>query len=481
MPQPPRPPLFTSGDGTDAATLARLDRSFVWHPWSPNPSGDGYPIIAAGHGSTVIDLDGRAYLDAKGCALNAAVGYGHPAVVDAIAAQARTLMHYDLGRAGNIPAARLAAAYARLLPEGLSRTLFCSSGSEANEAAIKLARLYHALTGQPRRRVIISLRDGYHGTTLGTVALTRLPAVRDAVGPTPPGFAQIATPACRACVHGAPHRRCRIPGPKTLEVAIRRLGAGRVAAFIMEPILGVAGVLVPPDGYLAAVREICDRHGVLLILDEVLTGFGRTGMMFAFQHGNGRHGVVPDILTTSKQVSGGYAPLAAVTARQDLYEAFAADPQLGGFRHGHTCAGHALACAAALAVLDVLERDRLVERAACLGRLLLNRLDTLRRLPAVCAVRGRGLLLGVQLDGPTRAAAIARSARTRGVLVRQQGNVITLAPPLVLTDEEADRIVDTLTACCAEPTPPGDPDARLGRRHADGGHPVRQPSASGRR
>ncbi|MGH8896508.1 MAG: aspartate aminotransferase family protein [Egibacteraceae bacterium] len=436
-----RLPLAAGG----AAALRRLDQQFLWHAWSPNPGEDGYPIIVAGQGSNVVDLEGRTYLDAKGCVCNAAVGYSHPQVVAAITIQARTLMHYDLVRAGNIPAIRLAAAYARLLPEGLSRTLFCSSGSEANEAAIKLARLYHRLAGQPSRQTIVSLRDGYHGTTLGTVALTGLPAVRAEVTPSLPGFAQVDSPVCRGCVEGVLHDRCCIPGPKMLEAALLRLGPQTVAAVIMEPILGVAGVLIPPDGYLAAVREICDRHGVFLILDEVLTGFGRTGKLFGFQHDD----APPDILTTSKQVSGGYAPLGAMTARQDLYEAFATDPQLGGFRHGHTSSGHAIACAAALAVLDVLDREGLVGRAAQLGGRLLADLAELRRFPIVRDVRGRGLLVGIQLDSAICAAQVAAAARERGVIVGHQGTVVSLTPPLVLTDAEAHRIVAVLLASCA--------------------------------
>jgi adenosylmethionine-8-amino-7-oxononanoate aminotransferase len=426
--------------------LARDDARYLWHPWSPVAPGGGGPLIVAGRGCEVADIAGRRYLDAKGCVMNASCGYGHPRIVQAVAEQAATLMTYDLAGGSSVPAIRLARRYAELLGEPLTRTFFCGSGSEATETAIKMARMYQALRGQPRRRYVLSLADGYHGATVAAVTLTSAAMVRAGNGPLPAGFAAVPTPRCGRCAAGRPHERCVVPGAEELARVIERVGPGRVAAFVVEPVLGVAGVVLPPEGYLRQVREICDSFGVLLVVDEVLTGFGRTGVMFAHHAA----GVAPDMVTTSKGVTGGYLPLAAVTTTQAIYEAFAADPLLGGFRHGHTNAGHATACAAALAAIEVIVEEDLAGNAAAVGEDLVADLRRqLARSGVVREVRGRGLLVGVELADPATAAAVARAALDDGVIVRRQQRVITLAPPLILTRGQAQRISDTLAAACA--------------------------------
>ncbi|BCJ61580.1 aminotransferase family protein [Micromonospora endophytica] len=399
-------------------------------------------MLVAGDGCDVVDVGGRRFLDARGGLFNATVGYGRSEVVKAIREQTAALMTYGLGAASTPPVVRLAAQLAELFGRPLTRTLFVNSGSEATEAAVKIARWYHALRGEPSRQVILSLADGYHGTTASAVAMTRLEATRSGVAPLPEGFVTVPTPRCVDCGRGSLHGDCVVPGPQTVEETIVRLGPGAVAAFMVEPVLGVGGIVPLPAGYLMAVRRICDEHGVLLIVDEVLTGFGRTGAWFAHQAA----GVLPDLVTTAKGLAAGYVPLAAVTARQGVFDVFAADPVVGGLRHGHTTSGHAVAAAAALAVLQVIADNDLVAHAAEVGATLLGRLRAdLGRVPGVREVRGHGLLIGVQLDSVVRAAAVTAACQRAGVLVRQQKEVVAVAPPLIVTSAQAARIADTLT------------------------------------
>ena len=263
--------------------LVAADRAHLWHPWSPSSAWAGDQLVlASGSGCTVTDVDGRSYIDARSGALNASCGYNHPDVLAAVSSQAAALMSADLSEASNVPAILLARRYAELLPDPLTRTFFCSSGSEATETAIKIARMYHALCGRPSRRTIVSLRDGYHGTTLGALAASPLVLNQFGNDPLPEGFRAIATPRCPRCATHVEHDACSVPSANELAELIEREGRGTVAAFVVEPILGIAGVVVPPPGYLRRIREICDAYGVLLVVDETMTGFGRTGGMFGF-------------------------------------------------------------------------------------------------------------------------------------------------------------------------------------------------------
>jgi adenosylmethionine-8-amino-7-oxononanoate aminotransferase len=427
-----------------ARELLGWDREYLWHPWSP--AGARWPLMVAGEGCFVADASGRRYLDARACTLNAVLGYGHPAVIEAVTSQMSRLMTYDLSCGTTAPAVLLARRIAGLLPGPLTRTFFVNSGSEATEAAIRIARMYHRLTGSPGRRVVITLHDGYHGATLAALAATGSAFRRAGTEPLPDGFVTVRTPRCPACAGGTAHQQCEIPGPGQVADVISSMGPGQVAAVLIEPVLGIGGVIPLPDGYLAQVRQSCDEHGVLLIADEVMTGLGRTGRMFGFQHDDG---VVPDIVTTGKHLAGGHLPLAAVTTTQAVYETFTGDPLLGGLRHGHTTSGHATACAAALACLEVIDRDGLAGRARRLGSVLLEELGRLRRHPIVRDVRGRGLLAGAELGNGALAEQVAAQAMRRGVLVRPVGPVLQIAPPLVITEEQLRQVTAALDQACA--------------------------------
>mgnify|MGYP001950804135 CR=1 FL=1 len=290
---------------------------------------------------------------------------------------------------------------------------------------------------------MVTLAEGYHGTTLGALAAAGAAFRRHGAGPLPAGFEPVA--AAPAVDPSRPSTmRDLIPSPERIADRICALGPEQIAAVLLEPVLSIGGVLPLPPGYLRQIRGICDEYGALLILDEIATGFARTGAMFAFEH----DGVVPDLVTTGKHLTGGYLPLAAVTTTQAVYEAFADDPLLGGLRHGHTTSGHATACAAALAVLGVICDQGLDARAADLGAALLSGLEELRRHAVVRDVRGRGLMAGVELPDPGTAARVAARCADAGVLVRVTGRVVAITPPLTITADQVAQICAAMDTAC---------------------------------
>jgi adenosylmethionine-8-amino-7-oxononanoate aminotransferase len=331
---------------------------------------------------------------------------------------------------------------------------FTNSGSEANEVAFKVARQYHAQTGSPGRHKIIARYRGYHGNTLGALSATGQAERKLGYGPFAPGFIHIDAPDPYRIHHDCAEQ---------LEHTIEREGSETVAAFIMEPIIAGGGILVPPDDYLPRVREICDRHGVLLILDEVVTGFGRTGL--AFEHK--RHRVEPDLLSLGKGIASGYQPIAAMVAKQEIFEAF--EGESGGLhhlRHINTYGGHPVATAVALRNIEILERENLFDEAAKTGDALLTRLRALEEHPNVGQVRGRGLLIGIELveDKASRTplsaaragAIVARCARDDVIVGRTANtvpgldNVVMLAPPLVIDEAEVDQLASALETAIRE-------------------------------
>ncbi|MFK0252740.1 aspartate aminotransferase family protein [Streptomyces sp. NPDC090445] len=414
------PAATTGGMGTRAELLA-VDADFLWHPWSPSRVNPDTVLAVSGDGCEVRDADGRTYLDAKSSGLNATLGYGSRPVIDAVAGQLARLMTYDMGEGANEPAIRLAERIAGLTGPRLTRTFFCNSGSEAAEAAIRIARFYHAVRGERQRGLVVSFENAYHGATLGAAASSAGASPVSAEF-TPAGFVTL-------------------PGRTD---ALRDFLAGqgdRTAAVLIEPVQA-RGAHQVPDDRLREVRELCSRYGALLILDEVTTGFGRTGRMFGYQHA----GVEPDLLTTSKGLAAGYMSLAAVTTTEHVFDVFDTHRKQAGFVHGHTHSGHAAACAAGLAVLDVIERDGLVANAAARGTQLLAALDGVRGLPFVRDIRGRGLLAAVEFDGSPRASLVRRRMKEDGILVRRTGPNIVIAPPLIIDAGRIDRIAGAFTA-----------------------------------
>lgn len=434
--------------------LTKLDLESLWHPLRQHRDlAAAMPSqIVSASGVYLTDVSGRRMLDGLAGIWCVNVGYGRDELAD-VAREQMARLPYLPGTMTHAPVAELASKLTRMLGYA-SKVYFTNSGSEANEVAFKVARQYHAQTGSPGRYKIIARYRGYHGNTLGALSATGQAERKLGYGPFAPGFLHIDAPDGYRIQHDCAEQ---------LERAIEREGVGTVAAFIMEPIVAGGGILVPPDDYLPRVREICDRHGVLLILDEVVTGFGRTGLSFEHK----RHGVEPDLLTLGKGIASGYQPLAAMVAKQHVFEAFEGEPDgLNHLRHINTYGGHPVATAVALRNIDILERENLFDKAAKTGDALLTRLRALEEHPNVGQVRGRGLLLGIELveDQSSRsplssaraAKIVARCARD-GVIIGRTANttpgfdnIILLAPPLVLAEDESDRLATTLETAIRE-------------------------------
>jgi adenosylmethionine-8-amino-7-oxononanoate aminotransferase len=420
------------------------------------------PVAVGGDGCWLIDRDGKRYLDASGGAAVSCLGHGHRDVIAAMHAQIDRLAYAHTSFFTTEVAEQLADHLVARAPAGMSHAYFVSGGSEAVEAALKMARQYVVETGQPQREHFIARRQSYHGNTLGALAVGGNEWRRRQ-------FAPLLIPVTHVspCYEYRDRREGESPeqyGQRLvaeLAGAIERVGGDRVIAFVAETVVGAtAGALMPVPGYLKGVRDLCDRHGILLILDEVMCGMGRTGTLHACE----QEGVVPDLLAVAKGLGGGYQPIGAVLAQRRIVDAFARGSGL--FHHGHTYIGHAVACAAALAVQQVIERDGLLERVRRQGRGLAERLcHALGGHPHVGDIRGRGLFWGVELvhDRATKApfdparrlhAAVRREAMARGLMVYPMGGTIDgrlgdhvlLAPPFVVSDAELDAVVERLAA-----------------------------------
>ncbi len=424
-----------------------------------------YPVIERAEGIYLYDTEGNRYLDGCSGSLVANLGHGNRRVAARLARQAEAVGFTHGSRFLNRPAISLARRLADAAPGDLSRAYLVSGGSEAVETAIKMARQYFQErdgAGSARWKVIG--RDGdYHGATLGALGVTGHEPRRRRYHPMLPDFPRAAACYCYRCPFGLTHPGCGLACAADLERVIREEGPETVAAVIIEPVVGAAsGAVVPPDGYLQAVREICDRHDVLVIADEVMTGCGRTGAMFAVDH----WGVVPDLLCVAKGLSAGYAPLGAVLVRRPIAEAFRRGS--GRFTHGHTYAGNPLSAAAGDEVLRILNEEDLVGRSREMGNYLLRRLRAaLRRYPWVGDVRGIGLMAGVELvqDRASRqpfptgwqvAERFTLHALERGVVVYPGGGMLPdgrgdhflVGPPLTITREQVDELVTLLARSC---------------------------------
>jgi adenosylmethionine-8-amino-7-oxononanoate aminotransferase len=417
-------------------------------------AGGGPWVLDHGEGALLFDADGREYLDAlSGGVFAVLVGYGREEIARAMAEQARRLCFAGPYATVAEVTVELARKLADLAPGDLAVSFFCTSGSEAIEAAIKLARQYHVAAGDGRRYKVVSLRRAYHGATTGALSATGwspgFGILRRAADPLVPsaGFASAMPPFCYHCELSLTHPGCGLVCATTIEQAILGSDPELVSCVIVEPVMSTAGCVVPPPGYLARVRELCDRYGALLVADEVVCGFGRTGRWFGVDHA----GVVPDIMVVAKGLTSGYAPMAAAITRPEIAD------RLPVFFDVHTYGGHPVSAAAALANIGIIEREDLVQNAASVGAYLLGLLDGLRSHPTVGDVRGLGLFAAVELAlDPARHQPfppelrvddrVAAVARERGLFVRPLGGTIILAPPLIFTRAQAERTVEVLDA-----------------------------------
>src|SRR6187402_1310623 len=420
--------------------IRELDKEYVLHSWSVQNQINPLPVAGA-EGCWFWDYDGNRYLDFASQLVNVSIGHQHPKVIAAIKEQADRLCTIGPMMA-NDKRSELARLMAEVTPGDLRYTFFTNGGAEANENAIKLARW---ATG--RHKVIARYRS-YHGATAGAITLTGDPR-RWHAEPGIPGVVRMLDPYTYRCPAGHPDPCPVCSGAPHLEEILQYEGAHTVAAVILETVVGTNGIIVPPDGYLQSIRETCDRHGILLILDEVMAGFGRTGKWFACDNWD----VVPDILTVAKGINSGYVPLGAMIAREPIAE------WVRGrfFPGGLTYAGHPLACASAVASIEAFREEGIVENAAEVGGYIGERLHELaERHPSIGEVRGLGCFWGLELvksretremlvpfnAGGEAAAPVARMARAaleRGLYLMTHWNVVMVVPPLTITREEADE------------------------------------------
>ena len=409
-------------------TLGELDAAHVIHPHAVVGSPAPPVIWARGRGALLWDVDGKEYVDGTCGLWQCAVGHGREELARVAAEQMAQLEFYaSFWNFANEPSIRLAARIAELSPPGLDRVFFTNGGSEGIETAIKLVRLAWESAGQAGRDLILSRKAAYHGVGSASLAATGIAPLKEGFDPLPPGFVHLSTPTSRADVDEL---------VAELERTIAEHGADRIAAFVGEPVLGVGGMIPPPDGYWPRVQDVLRRHGILLVLDEVVTGFGRTGHWFGAQ----RYGLDPDVIVTAKALTSGYVPMGAVLVHDRVVELLAGTQ----FRHGFTYNGHPVGAAVALANLAIIEREGLLQRAVQTGERMLDRLRPAASLAGVAEVRGVGLMLGVELEEGRDAAPVAARALERGVVVRASGQKIVMSPPLVIEPEQADRVVDTL-------------------------------------
>ena len=449
----------TGGNGrvdagaADPAAVEQAARDHVWiHqlPWS-EVADAGLRIFDRGQGSTLWDIQGREYIDGIAGLWVVNAGHGRTEIAEAMGKQAARLAYASAMSYTTSPAVRLADVLAEITPGDLERVYFCSGGSEAVETAIKIAKQVQAMRGFPRRYKMIARRGSYHGMTYGAMSLT---AARNEAwfGPFMYGVSYVPHPNRYRSDFGVEGEQADVMAARYVEQEIENQGPETVAAVIAEPISTAAGVHVPSPAYWRMLREICDRHGVLLIADEVINGFGRTGTMFATE----QFGIVPDIMTMAKGLSSGYAPIAAAIVRGAVFEHFK-EQQTVAMGHLLTFGGHSAAAAAALKNVEIMREEDLPRQSAEKGAYLKARLEELRAHPSVGDVRGVGLMCGIDLvrskatkaqwkkDSPFT-KRLGELALERG-LVTRVWDVMHFAPPLVVTREEIDRMVTIADEC----------------------------------
>jgi adenosylmethionine-8-amino-7-oxononanoate aminotransferase len=421
-----------------------------------------YPIAVAAAGCWITDASGKRYLDASGGAAVSCLGHGHPEVLAAMHAQLDRIAYAHTSFFSTEAAERLADTLVAGAPAGISHVYLVSGGSEAVEAALKLARQYFVEKGEPQRARFIARRNSYHGNTLGALAVGGNAWRRRQFAPLLIDVEHVSpTYAYRDRRDGETDEAYGARLAQEFADAVERVGGDKVIAFVAETVGGAtSGALTPPPGYFRRIREICDRHGILLVLDEVMCGMGRTGTLHACE----QEGVAPDLMAVAKGLGGGYQPVGAVLVGGRIIDALAAGT--GFFQHGHTYIGHPVACAAALAVQQVLARDRLVERCARQGRRLREQLDdAFREHPYVGDVRGRGLFQAIELVADRAGkvpfdpklkvnARIKKAAMELGLMCYPMGGTIDgargdhvlLAPPFIVSDDELDLLIERLVA-----------------------------------
>lgn len=433
----------------DIAEYTQSDLDHLIHPLY-HPSAHQSPKIwVEGRGSIIKDIEGNEYIDGLSALWNVNIGHGREELAEAAAKQIATLAYASAYTGStNLQAIELAERLSQLVYPSINTFFFTSGGAESSESSFKTARYYWKLAGKPDKVKVISRMKAYHGVTMAAMSATGLPAYWPMFEPRVPGFLHIESPYPYRFVNNDPSVSQGVAAANLLEEAILREGPDTVAAFIAEPVQGAGGVIVPQDDYFARIRQICNKYDVLLIADEVITGFGRTGRWFGLEH----YGIEPDIIQFAKGITSGYVPLGGIGVSDTIREAINSAPPDKRWMHAYTYSGHPTCCAVALANIKIIEEEGMVERAEVLGRRLLDGLMTLHDLNSVGDVRGQGMMAAVELVAdkatkqafPTEAnvgARVNQEITKRGLYTRVIGDTICLAPPLCTTEEQVDQIV----------------------------------------
>lgn len=434
--------------------LLKKDQNYVWHAMKRyNPEAP--PLIASeASGAWVTDVNGHQYLDGMSGLWCVNVGYGREELAQAAYEQLKTMPYYPLSNS-HVPAIELGEKLNEWLDDDYI-IFFSNSGSEANETAFKIARQYHQQNGDPGRHKFISRYRAYHGNTLATLGATGQAQRKYRYEPLAQGFIHVSPPDPYRSPYSGSEEEIGLAYAEEIDRVITWELDETIAGVIMEPIITGGGVLIPPDNYMQEIQKVCERHGVLLIVDEVINGFGRAGKKFGFMN----YGVKPDIVTMAKGITSAYLPLSATAVKRELFEAFKGTEEYDHFRHVNTFGGSPASCAVALKNLEIIEQEHLVERSEQLGSKLAEEMDELKGHPHVGDIRSKGLLLGIELvkDKTTKEPARAEKlnkvigvCKEKGLLIGKNGdtvagfnNIITLAPPLSMTDDDFAFLVKTL-------------------------------------
>jgi adenosylmethionine-8-amino-7-oxononanoate aminotransferase len=417
-----------------------------------------YPLITHGEGIYLYDEKGKRYIDGSGGALVVNIGHGQKEIIQRMTEQMGQVGYVHGTQFTTKSIEKYGEALGAILPKGLGKVYFLSGGSESIEAAIKLARQYFLESGQSQRWRVVARWHSYHGNTLGALSLTGRVSMRRPYLPLLIDFPHFPPPYCYRCPFVLTYPECGLECARALEHVIRMEGPETISAVILEPILGATiGAVVPPDGYLSIIKEICDRYGIFLIDDEVMTGMGRTGRWFAVEH----WGISPDIMVLGKGLSSGYFPLSAMVTRDEYVDRL--KEKTGGFVHGHTFSHHPVACAVGWAVIDHIKKNQLVEKSSSRGEYLLRRLEELKGFPFVGDVRGKGLMTAIEFvrDQKTKepfprtakfTEKVIDSAFENGLVLYPgtgfvdgvNGDMVMVGPPLIIEESQIDEIIETL-------------------------------------
>ncbi len=431
--------------------LSEKDKKYIWHPFTQMKDWESEEplVIERGSGNYLYDTEGRRYFDGVSSLWVNVHGHKRKEIDDAVIKQVRTLSHSTFLGLSHPPGILLAEKLIDIAPRGLKRVFYSDNGSTAVEIGLKMAYQYWKQKGE-NRPLFLCLKEAYHGDTIGSVSMGGMELFHEIFRPLLFRTVKAPAPFCYRCGLGKEKDSCAMACADELERLIRE-NRGRISALVMEPLVqGAAGMIMHPEGYLRRARELCDKYNILLVVDEVATGFGRTGKMFACEH----EGVSPDIICLAKGITGGYMPLAATLTTEEVYKAFLGDyAEFRTFFHGHSYTANPIACAAALANLEVFDKDETLKHMPEKEETLADGLEKIERLPRVGDVRRKGFMVGIELvkDRKTKepylpadkiGIRVITEARRLGLIIRPLGNVIVLMPPLSSTPVELKKITE---------------------------------------